>query len=175
MPQAYALAATLLLFAVAGVFYSAWRSADSYRIKGATGIEIFVKTDNKRVEKRLSQVYHPGEYIQLVYSCAHADKFVLLSIDERGKVSTYYPSEGDSSILLQKGRDIPLPNSILLDDYVGRELFVAVFSRDRLAVGSIRDKLRAAFENEQDLGMISLAVNRAEIKTVLITKERFAP
>jgi hypothetical protein len=171
----YALAATLVLLVGAGLVVRLRERPSRFRIKGAADIAMFVKVGEQTIEKRLNHVYHPGEYVQITYSCAEADRLALLSIDEQGKVSIYYPSDGDSSVALQKGSNVPLPNSILLDDYIGKELFVAVFSKRPLYVPDVVERVRSRFRNRPDLEKLSIAAPEdGEVSTILIVKARRA-
>ena len=166
----YALAAMLALVVGLSLVLRPREREDTYRMKGATGIAMFVKAGEDRAEKRTRHVYYPGEYIQIEYSCAEADKLILLSIDSAGAISMYYPTEGDTSVVVPKGQNMPLPNSILLDDYIGRELFVAVFSKQPLFLPLVLETVRSAYEENSDLTSLSIKVPNGEVKSILITK-----
>jgi len=174
--QLFALAATLILIVSGGYLLFrlpilSTQSTNTTRIKGATGISIYVKTNNGTAEVRDDLLFTPGEQIQFVYSCGGHNRFMLVSIDENGTISTYYPSEGDSSVILKKGNNIPLPNSIILDDYIGKELFVAVFSEDVLQVPNIRSQLASAYKKNGTIADIQLSVKNAIVQNILITKK----
>ncbi len=166
----YALAATLVLVVGLSIVLRPRQKAEAFRVKGASGIALFVKSGEESVEKRADNVYHPGEYVQITCSCAEADKLILLSIDEAGGISTYFPAQGDTSVAVAKGQNVPLPNSILLDDYLGKELFVAVFSRQPLYVPAVLETIRGAYKEKPDLEALSIAVPNGEVRTILITK-----
>jgi hypothetical protein len=159
----YALAASLALAVTTGYFFLLQGPSQVSRIKGAVGLELYVKNAQGEIEKRDQQVYTTGERIQFRYSCAGRNKFILLSIDTAGAITTYYPSQGDSSEVLEPGQDIPLPHSILLDDYNGKELFLGVFSEKRLAAPYVRERLRADFNRVNGIDSIGLFMKNVSI------------
>jgi anti-sigma factor RsiW len=173
--KAYALAATLVLFIAAGMawrMYGASRSGAGVRIKGNTALSIYVQTQKGAAEKRDGDVYYPGERIQFVYSAGAQAYFALASIDEMGRLSVYYPRERDSAITLEAGRNMPLPSSIVLDDYLGKELYAAFFSSMPFSIDAVRATMRDAYTKEGALGaMRDMKARNMEIHTTLITKK----
>jgi hypothetical protein len=167
----YALAATIILFIAGGLIYQMRDTEESIRIKGETGIKIFSLDQKGAIEYRKNTVYYPGDRIQIAYSCTDKHFLILFSIDEKGTVSRYYPSDTDSSIILEKGADIPLPNSIALDDYIGRELFVALFSGHRVYLPDIIDQVEETFARNGLAEEITFqGDHNFDVHTVLITK-----
>jgi hypothetical protein len=167
MPKIYGLAASFLVFITAG-FFLLQHSEPGSRIKGEVTLKLFVKNSSGAIEKRGEQRYYPGEKVQFLYSCGSRNKFMLLSIDTSGTISQYYPSKGDSSILLEPGQDVPLPHSILLDNYIGEELFVGVFSEKPLYCPPIKKAVQASFDRSRSLDSISgFPANCTTIKYVL--------
>jgi hypothetical protein len=162
--QVYALAASLVLFLGAGYLYLLGRTEPSYRIKGETNLKIFVKNHAGDIEKRGTQEYFTGEKIQFLYSCGAKNNFALISMDTTGAVVTYFPMAHDSSLALERGQDIPLPNSIALDEYTGRELFMGVFSEKRFFVPHLVEKLKASFEKSHAID--SIGINQKDFFTV---------
>ncbi len=136
--QAYALAATLVLFAAAGYVYLSHVNEPGMRVKGDTSLKIFVKNRQGGVEQRTDNAYYTGEKVQFLYSCGGDNNFALASVDTTGSLAIYFPSSGDSSVMLDKGRDIPLPNSITLDTYAGPEIFVGIFSDHRFSIADLK-------------------------------------
>ncbi len=167
----YAIAATVVLFITGGLFYQLRETQDYIRIKGNTGIKIFSQNKNGTIEKRENSIYYPGECIQITYSCTDKHYLILFSIDEKGVISKYYPDNEDSSIILEKGADIPLPNSIALDSYIGRELYIALFSGHRVYLPDILDQVKSEYEKNGLSEKITLQEeNGFDVHKVLITK-----
>jgi hypothetical protein len=155
--QVYALAASLVLFLGAGYLYLMGRAEPGYRIKGETNLKIFVKNNEGDIEKRGRQEYFTGEKIQFLYSCGAKNNFALISMDTTGAVTTYFPPSQDSSLALERGQDIPLPNSIALDEYTGRELFMGIFSEKRFFVPHLVERLKASFERSHSIDSLGIA------------------
>ena len=167
----YALAATIVLFITGSLFFQMRDTGDYARIKGETGVTLFSLDKKGTVEHRKNNIYYPGDRIQIAYSCTDKHYLILFSIDEKGTLSTYYPSDADSSFILEKGADVPLPNSIALDDYIGREMFIALFSGHRVYVPDILDQVEEQFArhglSEDITGIVD---HEFDIHTILITK-----
>jgi hypothetical protein len=165
-----ALAATLIVAVGAGTLLVD-RTADVNRLKGAVALQLFVDDSTGVSVVRQEPVASPGERIQFTYSCGTDRYFILTSIDASGRISTFYPAGGDRSILLEPGNDLPLPNSIILDDYIGDELFIAVFSAHPLQVAVVVDKIRNVFMERHDLHGMVPDIDHAAIRSILLTKK----
>jgi hypothetical protein len=167
----YALAATLVLMTSAGlVFYNSY-SAPDYRIKGTTQVTLYVQDENGNPVKRNDNGYFPGEKIQFTYSCGDNRFFMLLSADSNRSISVYYPSEGKESIALEPGRDLPLPNSIILDSYIGPELYLAVFSASPLDVTHVTRQLTGILQQGGGLSELHPGIENAVVQSILIEKK----
>jgi hypothetical protein len=146
------------------------------RVKGGVSLAVFVRGADGEPQVRQDGVYFPGERIQFAYSCDHRNRLVLLSIDEEGRMTTYYPAEGDSAVVVQQGQDLPLPNSIELDSYVGRELYVAFFSVRPVMAETVRGEVRERFSEAGTLDSLRLEPDGdAVARTVMITKKERQP
>jgi hypothetical protein len=159
--RVYGIAALVALMVTTGSFFLLRDETGPTRVKGATGLKLYVKNADGAIEIREKQVYRAGERIQFSYSCDKRNKFLLLSIDTSGVITRYYPVAGDSSEALEPGQDIPLSHSILLDDYAGRELFIGIFSEEKIRADLLRDSLAAGFNRTHEIDSIGLAVKNA--------------
>jgi hypothetical protein len=166
----FALAASLIMVFTAGFSIFSGKN-DGYRIKGATQIGLFVQDEKGNPVKRDENSYYPGEKIQFTYSCAENRYFMLLSTDSNHIVTVYYPSDGDTSIKLEPGRDIPLPNSITLDSYIGPELYIAVFSASPLHVTHVTNQLLSILNKSESLSRIHFVVENAIVQGIAIEKK----
>jgi len=167
----YALAAGLLVAVTAGWFAMQHFTETIARIKGDVSIAVYVKAADGKIEQRADNRYHPGEQIQIAYSTGEADRLILVSVDDSGRMTTYYPAIGDTSIAIEKGRGLPLPNSIVLDSYIGHELMVAVFSVSVLQLADVKERIAAAQRASGDLSALRLsAPDTWTVRTVLIIK-----
>ncbi len=168
----YAIAACFLVLLTGVWIYYASQKPDTMRIKGGSDIRVVVQGIDGTIEERSSHIYYPGERIQFIYSCADRNNFMLFGLDEKGTLTTYLPAKGDNSMTLTKGADIPLPHSILLDDYIGNELFIAVFSAQQLSVSNMKQYIMKQYTDAGTVDTIRFKkTNNFIISSILITKQ----
>lgn len=132
-----------------------WQNSNSetegFRVKGGADFSILVENRNGAIEERESDVYYPGERIQVCYSTVDTAYLILMSIDSNGTLSRYFPTRGDSSMKINPGVNIPLSNSIRLDSYIGEEKLIMAFSNEPLSVAKVESQIKTAFaENSLD-------------------------
>ena len=164
-----AAAATALVVVMAGGLWLAWPPSDDagrtdvsappegIRFRGPespassdatgpaleAGLQFFVRRESRTIPGAEGAVLQEGDRIGFKYWSGDNDYLVMLSIEESGQVTVYYP-DGESgedpgeSIRILRGRNIPLDGSVVLNDYVGRERFFALFSKEPLAVADVR-------------------------------------
>ena len=172
VPRIPALAASLVLLTIGGYVLHSLQPRQSHRIKGDTALSLYVRTAAGSVESRKNHAYHPGERIQITYSCGEFNRLILLSIDQEGRISTYYPVDADTSLVVEKGRDIPLPNSIELDSYLGKELYMAVFSKSALSLPDVVERTKEAYDRADSLSDIEMSLGGdIAVRTLMITKQ----
>ena len=172
----YAIAASLILCIGVGYVYLTSMQPPDSRIKGETALAVFVKTDYNRIEQREDNTFFTGERIQFQYSCGSKNRFILMSLDTAGSLTTFFPGTGDSATILESGQEIPLPNSILLDDYTGPELFIGVFSEKPLLVSTIKRFVQGAFSSKTTFFSMMLTIPDAEVIVFPCTiRKRSAP
>ncbi len=167
----FAIAASLLL-AVTAVLYVQMNNGIHERIKGAEKIEMFVLSDKNTVEKRTSTVYYPGERIQFSYSSSGEKYFMLMSMDETGKTYVYFPSGDSVAMLLKKGAGVPLSRSIELDNYIGMEVYMAVFSDNRFIINDVVSGMKTALYRAGSLERMSKTLSGYSIESFLIEKRQ---
>jgi hypothetical protein len=167
-----ALAASVIIGLTAVVQFQP--RTDGVRLKGAAAIAIHVRNADGTVSSRDSSVYYPGERIQFTATSADYNYLILMGIDSFGKITTYFPANADSSGRLTPGAGIPLPNSIILDDYIGPELYVAFFSGTPLAVAPTCAGLSDAYRaTGGSLASIAFEPGRGTLcRSILITKRQ---
>jgi hypothetical protein len=78
-----------------------------------------------------------GDVLRFFYDSGSFDYVFLLSVDAWGRVSSYYPDGSGFSVPVVRGRNLPLPGGVMLDDFVGYERFYAIFSRTPLSRGDV--------------------------------------
>jgi len=167
----YAIAASLVMMVGVAIFMTDSVPYTS-RIKGAEALHLYRAGVAAETIERDAAVLYTGERIQFTYSCARKRYFILAGIDGTGEVSVYFPAAGSDSMMLEPGSDMPLPNSIELDEFIGRELFVGIFSDRQLAVEGVSLILKKAFHDAGELSSIHIAVRNADCYTIAINKQR---
>lgn len=144
--------AALLIFAVSIQFTlreNVSIEQQTIALKGAEQISFFVENDTGGVEERDSDIYYPGERIQVCYSTVATAYLTLFSMDSNGTLSRFFPTSGTTSTKVEPGISLPLPHSIRLDSYIGEEKFIMVFSAEPLSIQDVEEKISFAFQENQ--------------------------
>lgn len=151
-PQMISVAALLLVaFLVAFQFKSIQQDVirePGFQLKGGEEIHLYVQAVNGGVEQRKNNTYYPNERIQVCYSSPWKNYLMLFSADTNGVVSRFYPNVGDSSIYIENGTGVPLPNSIRLDSYVGPECYFLILSEQPESADEYQRKIEKAIKEQ---------------------------
>jgi hypothetical protein len=169
--RVFAIAATLVVV-ITGSAVLLRNQEPSFTTKGGVALHLFVLDRNGKPTTRESMTYFPGERVQFSYSCGIERYLILLSSDTAGAITRFYPVEGDSSQPVASGADIPLPHSIELDEYIGDELYIAVFSAHPLALPPVTEKVKAAVAAHEHLHAATLSIDGAVVKLIPLVKKR---
>ncbi len=143
----------------------------TWRTKGNVALALYVSDSSGHASVREGMAFYPGERIQFTYSCGKERFFILASLDETGKLSVFYPTTGDSSLLLEPGSDLPLPHSIRLDDYIGIERYFAVFSEQPLSVKVVTEGIQKDIRRAGKLETSQITLPGATVRSVVINKK----
>jgi len=119
------------------------RDGDAYiGVKGAASLEVVAQRGEKeQFTVKAGTVLHPKDKIRFVVNTAGAENVLIASRDAAGAFTVYYPFGAAQSAPV-RGAHVELPGSIELDDVVGNERLIAVFSH--APVGA--DAVKAALE-----------------------------
>lgn len=164
-------AAVLIIVLGAGALLTRRLPETTWRTKGNVALTLYVSDSSGQASVREGMVFYPGERIQFTYSCGKERYFILASLDEAGKLSVFYPTTGDSSLLLEPGSDLPLPHSIRLDDYIGRERYFAVFSEEPLSVETVTAEIQKEIRSAGNLENRQVSLPGATVRSVVINKK----
>lgn len=85
---------------------------------------------------------HSGDIVQLTYDAHEAPYGAILSIDGLGVVTRHLPSEGEHSVSLEQGPDVPLGCAFVLDDAPKFEEFWFVTSDTPFPLALVERALR---------------------------------
>ena len=116
---ALAVAAAVLLFV---------RPEPGVRAKGDCELEFMVLDDGEIRPGIEGEQLSAGDQIQFTYRAPGLDSLVLLSVDGEGNVTVFQPEQGADPLPIIPGEKHVLDGSIILDDALGPEIFVAVFA-----------------------------------------------
>ena len=109
------------------------------------------------------EVLHVGQVLRFYYDCTGHEFLYLFSVDDAGRISPYYPYGPAYSIPIVQGRNIPLPDGVQLDGYVGHERFFALFSNQPLRFHDIGNAVSSAWMNARRKGQGIAHVGRLAI------------
>lgn len=166
-----ALLATLAAAASLLIFWSI-PSIDTgehtIRTRGKPDVDFMVLRDEAVSPGDESALYRAGDRIQISYRSEGESSLVLLSMDGRGHLSLYYPTQGNEPLGIIPGERHMLPDSIELDDAPEFELFLAFFGANE--VSTPRADTERVFENDGLEGLLRLAQDSPDIDAILIRK-----
>ena len=135
-------------------------------------LTIIRETDQDEVVP--GEILHANEILRMYYTSLDHDYIFVFSVDEVGQMSQYYPAEGLTSMPIARGRRIPLPDRIILDDYVGKERFFALFSNEALDARDVREavntRLNQLGRTGKDLSLLKSLSLDAQLSTIWIQK-----
>lgn len=115
---------------------------ESVRTKG-TNVRLFVRRDGVVYPEREIARFRPGDELRFSTSNATATFFILVGIGQKsGSFTVYYPFQGEASMKLSPGIDVPLPGSLVLDESPETEIYLATFTNVALSASGVGEILR---------------------------------
>ncbi|MEY3213569.1 MAG: hypothetical protein RIT28_4050 [Pseudomonadota bacterium] len=142
--------------------------APSSRAKGDVDLDFVVLREGRVMPGVEGRVYGPGDLLQFTYRAAGHEQLVLLSIDGEGKVTVFYPSQGEAPLAVVPGERHVLDGSIALDAAPGPELFVAVFGPS--SVGEARALVEDAWTQGGAAAVTRLKQTDPAVDVVMVQK-----
>jgi len=113
------------------------RTTLATRTKGAAQSALYVADEGRVRVVDDSVVLHAGSTLQVTVSSPEPVFAAVVSVDGAERRSVYVPhTDGDAPadmVALPAGRDVPLPQSTVLDEVVGPETVAVFLCRERLA------------------------------------------
>jgi hypothetical protein len=146
--------------------------------KGDSVLSFVFKRDGVINEGTTKELYGAGDQIQVSYSCQKDHFAGLISIDNKGTVSTYQPQSAGGALTVQvKGsNECIFPQSIILDNSAGSELIVLLIADKPMSVNDIRSWATGCFNETPALAELEKKVpkklpqNVMECRTLLLNK-----
>lgn len=138
---------------------------DEEQAKGGGVMEmLLVQEDGGRKRVTEGMVLRPGDRVRFRPITGEYPYLVVFSVEERtGRVSVHYPSRGDASMRLTGPPGVLLPDALTLDDYVGAEVFGALFSTAPVSVAAAPTLLAQAHKWALAYEAIGIEVFRRRI------------
>jgi hypothetical protein len=114
-------------------------------IKGHATLELFAVRGNGGVfAVGPETALKPKDRIRFVVNPGDAQYVLIASIDAGDRFSVYFPfGANQSEALTKRQAKVELPGAVELDDTVGTELLVAVFSDEPIAASVVDEAVRA--------------------------------
>ncbi len=106
-------------------------------LKGATGFQIMAENSDGTINERRTPIFYPDERIQICYTVTEPSYVTIFSVDSSGAVSRYFPADANQSAPVAPGVNVPIPNSVRLDNYIGSETYCMVVTKAPISVDSV--------------------------------------
>ena len=97
-------------------------------INASVGFGFELITEDGVVAGSSGDTFREGDHLRFSYSLDAPAHLYLISVDNAGKATPFYPADWSASVAVAPGRNLPLEASIRLDGYVGSAGFIADFS-----------------------------------------------
>jgi hypothetical protein len=120
------------------------------RLKGGARFAYYVRHDGVVREGLEGEKLSPGDAIQLSYSVARTGHLAVFSVDGARRASTYWP-RGERAAPIGPGRDVSLPESIVLDETLGPETVYTLYCADAVTLEPIRSALERSPTREPEI------------------------
>jgi hypothetical protein len=143
------VAAALALAVITRSELSATRDPEGIRLRGTAALELglFVSRAGGPAlplapEERLAE----GDVLRFAARSARPGYASIVNVDDRGHVTQYLPQRPGASLRIEASERLtPLPQSIRLDGFVGRELIALVISDEPLATDMVVSAFTRAY------------------------------
>ena len=122
------------------------------RYKGAAMLEVHVKRGERTRQVHYGDSLWPGDQVGFLYTLDQPRHLLLLSIDDKGEVSRYFPAAPRGPQQLPAGQRVQLPVAVQLDDHKGQERLIAFFARVSLDETAVRRALAEAHAQARAAG-----------------------
>lgn len=142
------------------------------RPKGSSAVEL-QRVEGSRPLQSEGEVLHPGDLLRVRYTTG-SPHLLVLSVEAGGRSSVLVGGPEGRSLAIKPGQDRPLEHAIRLDEYVGRELILAILSTEPLDAESILTRVEEERTGDLPLEQMieRLGLAAAEVRTWIIQKER---
>jgi hypothetical protein len=151
--------------------------------KGVVALRIVAKRGERQFVVRDGMALQQGDALRFVISTDRLGYVTVLSFDGRGQLSAFYPegnpADDPAPLALDSAGQHVLPGSVILDDALGEETFVVVFSETPFDRALVHRQLHARLKDgERKVQSIRLdfepnareATRKAKVLTISVRK-----
>jgi hypothetical protein len=139
-----ALAASLLLVLLVR---SPAKDDEAVRFKGTSlSLEVAVRRAEGTSFLPEAGELREGDHLRFVVSVPREGYLFIANLDDQGRFTRYYPPDQTRSQKVEELKKSPLPNSVVMDSFVGRELVLMAFSPRPLEEEAVRRAVLSAFD-----------------------------
>ncbi len=135
-------------------------SAGTIRLKGSSRLDVFVRRNGHAQALHDGEALMPGDQLAFAYTIPDARNLLLLSIDDSGIVTRYFPRDASTGSHLGPALRAQLPMGVELDAHRGEERLFALFSRDAIDEAKTRAALERALRDAKSSGGGIASMNR---------------
>ena len=107
---------------------------DDIAFKGAFSLQVVAQKKDEQIIVKEGEKLTKGDAIRFVVTTDSAGFISVFSVDSRGRIFPFYPDSDPSAasepMRLERPGKHELPGSVFLDDWIGTEYLVVVFSQE---------------------------------------------
>jgi len=135
-------------------------------VKGGSLMRVYAKRGNQVFLVSEGEHLRRGDALRFVPDAAGFRYLLVLSMEQTGKVTPFFPYKGLFSSRLPIVPGSPLPGSIVLDESIGTETLWAVFSNEPVAVAQVRQWVASS---GQDADAVEAASGARSVRVFKLT------
>lgn len=158
------------VLALAAALFLVVRGEPPNRIKGEVDLAFYVLRGGEVTAGDPAATFREGDRLQFTYRSGMHDRLVLLSVDGDGRLTVYYPDDGETPVPVVPGDRHVLDGSIILDDAPGPETFLAFFGPS-WSVSKARAVAEGAWDDGGPEGLVRLAGEDPDVAVLPLEKE----
>jgi hypothetical protein len=172
------VAGSAVAVVVVGMFWSASElvqrdgEGQYLGVKGRIALEIYCRREDRVFPVDPGARLFPDDMLRFVPSVPQPGYLMVISVDENGQPSLYYPMGQEIAQTTSGGRT-PLPGSVILDESEGPERIFFLYSRDPFDFSSVRQGVAAAWSRVGTLGDLEelpVPVNQLSVSVLKVPR-----
>ena len=122
------------------------RKVDDIGFKGAFSVQVVAQKKDEQIIVRQLEKLSKGDALRFVVTSDSAGYVFIFSVDGKGRISPFYPEgepeSGSELVRIERPGKHELPGSVILDDWIGTEYLVVVFSQEMFDRRRVQDTAR---------------------------------